>query len=129
MGKKRWKSAFRHGGRVENSKNCISATAETEKMTKIGFRPWPKSKKRQKLRFGHGRNWKNAENYISNPVEIEKCLKTALPPYEKRKNNLKTVLSPYGKQKDWCLKRIHTYYNEPLKKKILLFFALYMILT
>ena len=46
--------------------------AETEKMTKIGFRPWPKSKKRQKERFGRGRNWKNAENYISNPVEMKK---------------------------------------------------------
>ena len=102
---------------------------ESEKTLKIDFPPRRTSRKQQKERFGHGRNWKNAENYISNPVEIEKCLKTALPPYEKRKNNLKTVLSPYGKQKDWCLKRIHTYYNEPLKKKILLFFALYMILT
>ena len=26
--RKRWKSTFRHGGRVENSKNCISATAD-----------------------------------------------------------------------------------------------------
>ena len=46
--------------------------AETEKMTKIGFRPWPKSRKQQKERFGRGRNWKNAENHISNPLEAEK---------------------------------------------------------
>lgn len=28
---------FRHGRRVENNKNNISATAETEKTAKIGF--------------------------------------------------------------------------------------------
>ena len=34
---KRWKSAFRRGGRVENSKKSISAAAETEKTAKNGF--------------------------------------------------------------------------------------------
>ena len=117
---KHWKSTFRHGGWVENSENIISAAAETEKTTKIDFRPWPKSRKQQKerfgrgrktkngencisamaeslkmkkLRFGHGRNWKNAENHISNPLEAEKQPQNGFP--------------AIGKQKDWCLKRIH----------------------
>ena len=41
--RKRRKSAFRYGGRVENSENSISAAAETEKTAKIDFRPWPKA--------------------------------------------------------------------------------------
>ncbi|WP_314810292.1 hypothetical protein, partial [Segatella oris] len=70
---------FRHGGRVENSENSISAAAETEKTTKIDFRPWPKSRKQQKERFGRGRKTKNGENCISATAEIEKTLKITFP--------------------------------------------------
>ena len=43
INKKRRKSAFRYGGWVENSKNSVSATAESEKIEKIDFPPWPKA--------------------------------------------------------------------------------------
>ncbi|MFC2581865.1 MAG: hypothetical protein ACFNYJ_07200, partial [Segatella oris] len=85
-----------------------------KKMTKIGFRPWPKSRKQQKERFGRGRKTKNGENCISAAAEIEKtlkitfptpwkqkkCLKTAFSPYEKHKKSLKTAFSPCGKCKN-----------------------------
>ena len=71
--RKRRKSAFRHGGRIENSKNCISAAAEIEKKLKITF-PTP---------------WKQKNS-----------LKTAFSPYEKRKNSLKTAFPPYEKRKN-----------------------------
>ena len=43
--RKQRKSTFRHGGRVENSENNISAAAETEKTTKIDFPPRRTSRK------------------------------------------------------------------------------------
>ena len=93
---KRWKSTFRHGGRVENSENSISAAAESEKTTKIGFRPWPKSRKRRKLRFGRGRRVENNKNNISAAAETEKTAKNGFP----------TI----GKQQDWRLNQTHVYY-------------------
>ena len=42
--RKRWKLAFRRGGRVKNSKNFISAMAEKQKMKKYRFRRGGKSK-------------------------------------------------------------------------------------
>ena len=37
MSRKQQKERFGHSRKTKNGENCISATAETEKMTKIGF--------------------------------------------------------------------------------------------
>ena len=55
--RKRRKSAFGHGRRAENSKNSVSAAAESLKM--------------KKMRFGHGRKTENGENSISATAETE----------------------------------------------------------
>ncbi len=51
---------FGHGRKTKNGENCISATAETEKMPENGFpTPW-KWKKRLKTAFQPLGNGKNA---------------------------------------------------------------------
>ena len=52
-------------------------------MTKIGFRPWPKSKKRQKERFGHGRKLKNEKNCVSATADKPKTTKAEFRPRPK----------------------------------------------
>jgi len=54
MSRKQEKLHFRHGGRVENSKNCISAVADEQKTGKIAFPPRRMSRKQEKLHFRHG---------------------------------------------------------------------------
>jgi len=41
--RKQQKLHFRRSGRVENSKNSVSAVAEKRKTAKTTFRPWPKA--------------------------------------------------------------------------------------
>ena len=70
---RKWrKTAFRHGGRVKNNKNIISAAAEKWKMRKIAFPPRLKALKWEKLRFRHGWRTKNGKSKVSAVAETLK---------------------------------------------------------
>ena len=60
-----------------------SATAESEKTTKIGFRPWPMSKKQQKQTFGHGRKLQNGKYCVSATADELKTAKADFRPRPK----------------------------------------------
>lgn len=60
--------------------NRSSSTAESEKMLKIGFRPWPTSGKQQKLCFGHGRNAENDKKCVSAVADERKTTKIGFRP-------------------------------------------------
>ena len=64
--------AFRHGGRVKNSKNIISAAAEKQKMKKTAFPPRLKALKREKQHFRHGGRTKNGKSSFSAVAETLK---------------------------------------------------------
>ena len=70
--KKQKKQRFGHGRKTKNGENCISATAETEKMSQNGFpTPW-KWEKRLKTVFQPLGNGNNASKRLSNPLEMGK---------------------------------------------------------
>lgn len=60
-----------------------SATAESEKTTKIGFRPWPMSKKQQKQSFGRGRKLQNGKYCVSATADGLKTEKADFRPRPK----------------------------------------------
>ena len=80
----------------KNGENRLSAVAESLKMKKNAFRPWPKSKKRRKRCFGHGRRVENNKSSISAMAETEKSLEIAFP--------------TSWEQKTCCLSRIRIVY-------------------
>ena len=80
----------------KNGENRLSAVAESLKMKKNAFRPWPKSKKRRKQRFGHDRRVENNKSSISAVTETEKSLEIAFP--------------TSWEQKTCCLSRIRIVY-------------------
>ena len=69
--RKRWKLAFRRGGRVKNSKNFISAMAEKQKMKKYRFRRGGKSK--------------TDKFCVSAVADERKTVKLSFPSWEKSK--------------------------------------------
>ena len=76
------------GWNRENGENKLSAVAETEKTTKIGFPPRRMSRKQQKQHFGHGRNWKTVSKQLSRPTGNAK---TAAKQLSRPTRNAKTA--------------------------------------
>ena len=96
---------FGHGRKTKNGENCISATAETEKMPQNDFpTPW-KWGKCQKMVFQPLGNGENARKRLSNPLEMEKTPQNGFPTPWKWKQCLKTVFQPLGNGKN-ALKRL-----------------------
>ena len=73
--------------------NRSSSTAESEKMLKIGFRPWPTNEKQRKLAFGHGRRVENSKNTVSAVAEMLKMTKNAFRPRPKGPNIYKSTVT------------------------------------
>ena len=109
---KRRKLHFGHGRKLKNEKNCVSATAETEKTLRITFpTPW-KRKNSLKTAFSPYEKRKNTLKTTFSPYGKRKnSLKMALTPYEKHKNSLKTSFSPYGKAERLMLKQTSRVYS------------------
>ena len=94
---------FGCGRRVKNSKNCVSATAETEKMLQNGFpTPW-KWEKRLKTVFQPLGNGENARKRLSNPLEAGKTHQNGFPTPWKWRKRLKTAFPTPWKREDGCL--------------------------
>ncbi|MGP1480526.1 MAG: hypothetical protein ACTTJL_02345 [Hoylesella enoeca] len=65
---------------MKNWKNGASAVAESSKIRKTAFRPWPTSEKLEKWGFGRGRKLQNSENSVSAMADKQKTLKTTRHP-------------------------------------------------
>ena len=76
---------FRHGGKTENGKKYVSATAEKRKTVKNTFPPRRKCGNRQNLRFRHGGKTKIDKIYVSATAEMRKSVKNTFPPRRKYK--------------------------------------------
>ena len=90
---------FGHGRKTKNGENCISATAETEKMPQNDFpTPW-KWGKCQKMVFQPLGNGENARKRLSNPLEMGKMPENGFPTPWKWRKRLKMAFQPLGSGK------------------------------
>ena len=97
--RKRWKLAFRRGGKSKTDKFCVSAVADERKTVKLSFPSWGKSKIGENRISLTGKT-KNQRKILSQGWEDGKMWKIGFPKLGKNKKRKKMAVPTLGRLKN-----------------------------